>query len=277
MAISDDTQQGSEPAEKHEETTFDWYRGTAGEIVATGLVRLDQLPGQPGRDAWRMFYRCGEPAGPVRRLDSQPDPENWIRIDHRKDGAFDLTVGLSREASRRRRAEKKAAYARSDAKYYAERSQREKEVKEQRRSDAERELASMPACKEDFLREIGDKLRLELEWRLGFEQRLKERGQSFHGYMLSAAAVPEILEAFAAVQEAIERADVVFDRTLHQEIIAKRRHDIASLDESFQRHLSLVATTVKPRKRGGHVARAGDLQMVWSAAQSAPGGAGGET
>lgn len=275
MAISDDTQQGSEPAEKHEETTFDWYRGTAGEIVATGLVRLDQLPGQPGRDAWRMFYRCGEPAGPVRRLDYLPDPENWIRIDHRKDGAYDLTVGLAREASRRRRAEKKAAYARSDAKYYAERSQRENAEKEKRRSDAERELASMPTCREDFLGHLSDQLRRWVKAFINYE--VDKTRVRFHGFTLSAEAVPEILEAFAAVQEAIERADVVFDRTLHQQVIAKHRHEIASLDDSFQRHLAVVATTGKPRKRDGHVARAGDLQMVWSAAQSAPGGAGGET
>jgi hypothetical protein len=271
MGTTDDNQRGSEPAEKHEETTFDWYRGTAGEIVDTGLVQLDQLPGQPGRDAWRMFYRCGEPAGPVRRLDYLPDPENWMRIDHRKDGFYDLTVGLSREASRRRRAEKKAAWERRYAEYSAESSQRESAEKQKRRSDAERELASMPACREDFLGHLRRWVKAFINYEVD-KTRVR-----FHGFTLSAEAVPEILEAFAAVQEAIERADVVLDRTLHKEIIARRRHEIASLDENFQRHLSLVATTGKPCKRGGDVAPAADLHMVWSAPQSAAGGGGGET
>ncbi len=274
MAESNVTEEGGEPAQKDEQTTIDYYRGTAAAIVATGLIRFDQLPGQPGRDSARVFYRCGEPAEAVRRLDSQPDPENWMRVDRRlyKADFYCLTVGVPRADSLRRRAAIKARLAREHADRWAEISQREKAVKEQRRLDAERELSNLPASKADFLREIGDKLRLELEWRLGFEQRLKERGESFHGYTLSAAAVPEILEAFAEVQEAIERADVVFDRTLHQQVIAKRRHEIAAADENFQRHLALVATTAKPRLRAGDVTPAGDLRMVWSAAPSPAGG-----
>lgn len=277
MADSTLNQEGSEPAQKDEQATIDCYRGTAAAIVATGLVRLDQLPGQSGRDSTRVFYRCGEPAEAVRRLDSQSDPENWMRIDRlNRDDLYSLTVGLSREDSLRRRAANRARRARRYAAWEAENSQREKAVKEQRRSDAERELAAMPACSADFLRDLGNEISRGLKRTLNYESVNRQR-ERFHGFMLAAHAVPEILEAFAAVQKAVERADVVFDRTLHQEIIAKRRYDIASLDDNFQRHLALVATTAKPRKRGNVVPPVGDLRMVWSAPQSAAGGAGGET
>lgn len=272
MATSDDNQQGGEPAQKDEQASFDRYRGTAAAIVATAIVRLDQLPGQPGRDSTRMFYRCGEPAGPVHRLDSQPDPENWMRIDRlNRDDLYSLTVGLSREDSLRRRAANRARRARRYAAWEAENSQREKAVKEQRRSDAERELAAMPACSADFLRDLGNEISRGLKRTLNYESVNRQR-ERFHGFMLAAHAVPEILEAFAAVQKAVERADVVFDRTLHQEIVAKRRHEIAALDENFQRHLAVVATTGKPRKRDGDAAPAAGLRMVWSAPASAGGG-----
>ena len=277
MAESNVNQEGGEPAQKDEQTTFDRYRGTAAAVVATGLVRLDQLPGQPGRDSTRVFYRCGEPAGPVHRLDSQPDPENWIRVDRLNwADLYSLTVGLSREDSLLRRAAKRARWAREYAEYRAENRERENAEKERRRSDAERELASLPTSKEDFLRQLSADLSWKFQWALNYESVNRERNR-FHGFMLTAGAVDEIAEAFAAVQKAIERADVVFDRTLHQQIIAKRRHDIASLDENFQRHLSLVATTGKPRKRAGDVTPAGDLRVVWSAAQSFAGGAAGKT
>lgn len=137
MAGANGNEEGSEPAQKDEQTTFDSYRGTAAAIVATGLVRLDQLPGQPGRDPLRMFYRQGEPAEAVRRLDSQPDPENWIRVDRQKADLYSLTVGLSREDSLLRRAAKRTRYARLDAGYLAADRQRENAEKEKRRSDAE--------------------------------------------------------------------------------------------------------------------------------------------
>lgn len=268
MADSNLTQQGGEPAKKHERTTHDWCCGTAAEIVATGLVRLDQLPGQPGR----RFYRNGEPVEPVRRLDSQADPENWVRIERRNENDFYfLSVGISREDAMRRRAANKAQSARRDAAWEAEKSQREKAVKEQRRSDAERELASMPTCREDFLRQLSDGVSGLINGWINFDSVNKER-ERFHGFMLTAGSVDGILEAFTAVLEAIERADVVFDRTLHQEIVAKRRHEIAALDENFQRHLAVVATTGKPRKRDGDAAPAAGLRMVWSAPASAGGG-----
>jgi hypothetical protein len=265
-------QVGAEPAQKDEQTTIDRYTGTAAAIVATALVQIDQLPGQPGRDSTRMFYRRGEPADAVHRLDSQPDPENWIRIDRlNKADLYRLTAGIPREDSLRRRAETKARYERQFAEYLAQNSQRENAEKEKRRTDAERELARMPASKEDFLRELKDKLSWDLEWALNW-QSVKRESERFHGYMLTAGAVTEIVRAFTAVQEAISRADVVFDRTLHREVIAKRRRDAGLPDDNPERHLALVATTAKPRKRGGDVEPAGGLQMVWSAPQSDAGG-----
>lgn len=277
MAHSTVNHEGGEPAKKHERTTFDWYNGTAAEIVATGLVRLDQLPGQPGRNVRRMFYRNGEPVEPVRRLDSQADPENWVRVDRRNEqDLYFLSVAISREDALRRRAANKARWECELAEYRAKNRQRDNAEKEKRRSDAERELASMPSCREDFLRHLSDEVSGLISGWINFSSVNKER-ERFHGFMLTAGAVDGILEAFTAVQEAIERADVVFDQTLHQRIIAKRRHEIASADDNFQRHLALVATTAKPRKRGGDVAPAGGLHMVWSAPQSDAGGGGGET
>lgn len=70
------------------------YRGPSAALMEVGLVRRDMLPGEPGNDYKRTLFHCGRPAGYVRRLDLQPDPENWMRIERVGRDEYRVSVGL---------------------------------------------------------------------------------------------------------------------------------------------------------------------------------------
>lgn len=70
------------------------YTGTAGALVAAGLVTLDQLPGQPGRPAHSVTYRDGEPA---THRPGRGRPAGYMRIYRTRQG-FRVYVAIPSEA-----------------------------------------------------------------------------------------------------------------------------------------------------------------------------------
>ncbi len=107
------------------------FIGSAAQIVATGLVRHDQMPGEPGRGKVQATYYDGEP---VRKGSARPRDEKYLSIRRRSSQIFEALVGHSEE-------EMGAYWAAIDR----DRVRREKEgAYREARERAERELASMP-------------------------------------------------------------------------------------------------------------------------------------
>lgn len=235
----------SAPAPKEEERSSDQYRGSAAELVATGLVELHQLPGQPGRPSQVVYYHCGEQAERIRRIDHQPDPENWMRIRRLDDDEYSMCVGIPRDQMLLRRKEAAEARKREWAKYEAEMKQQEavrgRGDADKLRRDAEHVLDTMPESRDDYLSAFIDKLRWSLNFECRYETPEYDR-KRFHGYMLTAESAEAIQLAFDAVVEAVLEAEVTFDKTLHQQVKTHYQQQLASLDSRFQEQLKVLAT-----------------------------------
>lgn len=232
MADSTLIQTGVAPAKKEIDQTVDCYRGSAAEIVATGLVRHDQLPGEPGRHPTTTYYRCGEPVEGVRRIDYQSDAENWVRIRRVTDGdTFVLTVGIPRAEKLRRlaasKADSQAMYRRWDQERFERQSQR-----------IQLEINSLPKSKSEYLAGISRMARGMLCASLASNSPLPGEARR-HGFVLSERSIGAILTAFdESVAVEIGRAAVTFDQQLHQDVIEKHRHALAAMDPGFKKHLA---------------------------------------
>jgi hypothetical protein len=79
----------------------DEYVGTGPAMVACGLIRLDQLPGQPGRGSMRCTY--GPDGAPRTRGQSSPSPAGTKAITRRGASSFVLEIQVSDEEDSRRR------------------------------------------------------------------------------------------------------------------------------------------------------------------------------
>jgi hypothetical protein len=236
----------SDSAAVQEWTTKTVYIGTAEQVVAAGIVQLHQLPGQPGRPEAVVYYHEGEQVEPVGRLDYQPDPEEWIRVD-RTNEQYRVHVGLPRARALERRAKEKEATERRWAALNAERDeeQRARLVHElqKKAAGAKSDLDAMPTSRRAYLTKLAEKCRASLRNTCRHDMNLRRYGLCEHGYRLTDASVEAIAEAFDEVCDAIMEAEVLFDMMLHKTVRGKH---LADIDEGFQEQL---AQLVKPNPR----------------------------
>lgn len=105
-----------EPTEEEEPTPFapgvtrrrsywSWeYVGTADALVAAGLARHDQFPGQPGRPKMQVSYRADGQA-----CSSSPHGSTQVRIRKKGKQVFEISVGFNEAECEERKAQREAA------------------------------------------------------------------------------------------------------------------------------------------------------------------------
>ena len=87
---------------KKGEYSDDFYSGSAEAIVAAGLLSMDLLPGQPGRNAASVAYR---PVGGARMNDEHwHEVPGYLHVSRGGSGRFQVLLTLSREERARRAA-----------------------------------------------------------------------------------------------------------------------------------------------------------------------------
>jgi hypothetical protein len=163
----------------------DCFTGTAQDLVAAGLVRMEQLPGQPGGPKYAATYYAG-----VRRQTKEftPKDENYLHILRPASGSkIRVTVGLSDSERRRREAIRDA--------------QADKERVD--RASAAFDIA--PGSQKDY-RQTGKRLSWML-WRLASSE---QRGEdwSLFDWELEADAAAKMNDLLRQVWDLFDQAEV---------------------------------------------------------------------
>jgi hypothetical protein len=202
----------------HRYTHHDVYFGTAAELIGAGLLKLDQLPGQPGRPFATVFYRRGEQVEPVRRFDTMPDSQDWMRVTRVDSDSYRLDVGLPKDERARRRQDNARRH-----REWAEKCQREREVVTQ----AVARQVSVGITETDFRQRMGDALLIAAVRILShFKGHDEEASLPFR---FAAEEYEGVRERLAVALEAIASAKVVPVLT---------GLDAARADGSFQQFLA---------------------------------------
>lgn len=212
------------------------YRGTAAALVAAGVLRQDQFPGEPGRPPKVVFYRGGHQVMPVRRIDLQPDSEQWMKVRDLGDGVYMVDIGIPRD-ERLRRLRKSFEEGRE----FHERIAREREeARAQRLAEAEAQARARHAgmTEEAFLKAMEGRLMIAavnvLAHVEGHESEYTQypfrfESAAFKGLLgLINAAVTAVRE-YAVVREganglAAARADARFQSFLASQCLREDGH-----------------------------------------------------
>ena len=81
------------------DTETNYYVGTAEAIVASGIARLDQLPGQAGLPATVVSYR---PEGATKADGFYGRQPGFVKINRRLDGRYGVALNVDAEERARR-------------------------------------------------------------------------------------------------------------------------------------------------------------------------------
>lgn len=212
----------------------DEYRGTAEALISAGLVRADQLPGQPDMPkSCATFYdgrRIRRGMGTYGKRD-----EKYMHV-LTAGKKFTIWKGVAAEVA----AERNAAW---DAKIDADR-------KAERLAAAVKELAY---CNTQLNRVRAEGVLYNMvnsadEYRKKMVKELQScvRGvrsgdmlpNDNHGFSVDESVVTELDDLLNEMIELITNADVRFNAPRHKEINLKCKSDIAKADSRFQRTLN---------------------------------------
>jgi hypothetical protein len=196
----------------------DVYFGTAAALIAAGLVTLDQLPGQPGRPFSTVFYRRGEQVEPVRRFDTGPESQDWMKVTRIDSDRYCVDVGLPKDERTRRRQDNARRHRERFEKYRRDRELVAQVVAQQ---------ASAGVTEADFRQRMRNALLIAAERVLShFKGHDKEASLPFR---FAAEEYDGVRESIAVALEAIDSASVVPVLT---------GLTVARADESFQLFLA---------------------------------------
>lgn len=199
---------------KWEGWNFDGYEGTAEQLIATGLIRNDQLPGQPDRPKTTTYFAPdGEPIPYSSSLRNEPRAVHIRKTSTRRFLAY---INVSAEEVERR------------AGLTRDRRKAEGEADRARRS-LEKMPQSVKAFRTELLRQMRGMVGVCLTMAAEPE---------FHGYSLDSEALEEIHASFDAVVEAVVAAKINFDPARHAAVQQGYRATIAKADIGFQAKVS---------------------------------------
>jgi hypothetical protein len=222
---------------KNEAKDFDEYIGTADDLIAAGLVKLDQFPPE-GKGG--VSYLNGEVVLGRCRID-----ETFLRVGRRNDvdAPWFVRIGLAcgELAKRRAEANEKNRVKRSErtARWAAERAAEDLKQRTEQAERAKRALGQMPASERDFVRQKIDTFR-----EMSAQVSLKglDEPRTFHGYRFSSETMEAALMALDAVVEVLLQGEVIFEADRHAQIVAEHRAVIRAADPLFERQLKALTT-----------------------------------
>jgi hypothetical protein len=208
---------------KMEDTSYDEYVGSGADLIAAGIVKPEQLPGQPGNGKiCTTFYKGVR----VMRRSRCPGDEGYLRITraNEKSQRFTVRTGLSDEERDRRSAEQDR---REDALLSAEQLRIATE-------EAESDLANMPKSHQEYRRRSAISLMTSLR-----RFRDSEMGPSdYHGYRFHEETIEEFNVLADQLLSLLVDGRTEFDAGRHAKFVATVRADVAMADMPLQEFIS---------------------------------------
>lgn len=222
---------------KTEAKDFDEYIGTADDLIASGLVKLDQFPPEGKGGA---SYLNGEVVFGRCRID-----ETFLRVGRRNDvdAPWFVRIGLPCGELAKRRGEANARNrierAERAARWAAERTDKEVKERADQAERSKRALEQLPGSERDFIRQKINTFR-----EMSVEVSLKglDEPRTFHGYRFSSETMEAALMALDAVVEVLLQGDVIFEAERHAQIVAEHQAVIRSADPLFDRQFKALTT-----------------------------------
>lgn len=217
------------------------YSGTAEALISAGLVRANQLPGQPGMAKSCVTFYDDKRVPPGKQ--SERD-EKFLRIQT-AGKKFTVTQGISKEVEAERRsvekAERKAA---QEAEQVAATTKAAAErVIAENKMMANFTLAIMPTSPNDYRKKLiadcdryADTMRDRMTPRKGSGFDLFSAGTS--GFSLDESAITEFNDLVNEIRDLISNASVQFNAQRQNEIISNCKSAVARGDAKFQRVLA---------------------------------------
>lgn len=217
------------------------YSGTAEALISAGLVRANQLPGQPGMAKSCVTFYDDKRVAPGKQ--SERD-EKFLRIQT-AGKKFTVTQGVSKEVEADRRliaiAERKAA---QEAEQVAatSRAAAEREIA-QNKMMAEFTLSTLPTSPNDYRK----KLITDCDFYAGIvrDRMTPKKGSGFDlfsagtsGFSLDESVITEFNDLVNEIRELISNASVQFNSPRQREIISNCKSAVARGDAKFQRVLA---------------------------------------
>jgi hypothetical protein len=198
----------------------DRYVGTAEDLIAAGLVREDQLPGQSGTNKTRRTFFDGVP---LRQGANRTRDERYLAIS-RSGKKFEVLKGLPEAVERERRAPMNA-----EMKARVER--------DQRIAEATLVPASASAYRD-----------AQARWIIAILNSLKQPVVPDSGgfsFALDDEDRDELDDAFERVLDVFRAAAISVDRNKVRELDGLRAHGMARNDASLQQFLNHVKAKVR--------------------------------
>ncbi|MFZ3081409.1 hypothetical protein [Rhodoferax ferrireducens] len=215
---------------------FGWtdeYIGTAEALVSAGLVRADQLPGQPGMPKSCSTFYDGQRVGRGTGTNGKQD-EKYMHV-FTVGKKFAIRKGVMAEVAAERRAAR-------DAEFTAEREfERVTAAAKQKAEREVRHAATMAECALVLMVNSADEYRQKiikaLRSHVGYLLQEDMRINNNHGFSVDESVAAEVDDLLDEMIELVSNADVQFNARRHKEIHLKCKGDIARGDASFQRTL----------------------------------------
>lgn len=207
------------------------YQGTAEALVAAGLVRFDQLPGQPGRGKTIARYLPDGTMLPTRTrpsLASEFHP-GFVRIFKVSARQYRVDINVDEAEQKRRSAARDAEREESRKKYEAE-QERERQLALAREAGMTPEqwaLRGMPMDAEEYRSYV----RRSFETHRNMMDRTLANEFCRAGFSLDRATRRRVTILCNAIDESLANARISFDAAAHERGKASRLREAGLLPE----------------------------------------------
>lgn len=219
------------PLEKTEMIWTDDYLGTKDQLIAAGLAKEGQFPGDPGGN--KVMASFDEYGSPLRRQPRGGYVAGSIHIQRASRGRFCVSVTLPEDEGKRRSA---AAHVEREARL--ERKKAEESAKTDVRL-MESLLDLMPKTHEAFLKAAVDDLSQLIN---GYFTTYMVDGANRGGFCFSRETHDEFYEAATDLLTLVERGSSFYDPIARTRRLIEARAKVARLDAPFQRFLQSVSS-----------------------------------
>lgn len=222
---------------KIEDKEYDEYIGSAGDLVAAGLVQASQFPPKGRRSITFM-------QGKVVHRHCKRD-ETYLRVAKCDDGdSWAVRHGLQRGELLKRRA---AASDANRARWMAEEAAEDAEKRAKAAAKAQHWLNELPKSRIEFIRDQVSHVRGL--FMVGLD-RLDDP-TSWHGYRFSTTTKEAAMMAVDAVVEALVQGEVILDEERHATLVQECRSKIRAADPGFERHFQALTSMHESANMGG--------------------------
>lgn len=195
------------------------FIGTREELVASGLVRGERLPGAPGMPSLSATFYGGEL---VRRGARKPKDEHYLRIQRLGRGRYLVSRGLSAQQRERRQ-------ARADAAFELERA----------RLDAQEALERLPASVEQYRERCLGELKAHLAYLRGGRLDPNEYGVlQCGGYRYDEESLDAFDDAVSELIGILRRGHIRHSRARHDAVVHDIQARVARADQPLQEALA---------------------------------------